>query len=192
MKTPSSPRRRAQRGMTLIVAMVLLMAMALFGIWSVKSSTTNLHIVGNTQARQEAMAVAQTALEQTISTPLFSQSPETVAATPIAGDVDGDGNADYTANVSPAPSCYRSKVVKVSDLDPAVSADMACMGSGAAQNSGVEVEGGSNIHGDSLCSDSEWNVRVVVADTDRTEANVAVNQGIKMRTLSTDANNACP
>jgi Tfp pilus assembly protein PilX len=187
------PARRArQGGATLIIAMVLLIAMALFGIWSVKSSTTNLHIVGNTQARQEAMAVAQTAMEQTISTPLFTQSPETVAAAPLPTDIDGDGNADYTANVSPAPSCYRTKVIKANDLDPAASADMACMGSGSVQNAGIEVEGGGTINGDSLCSDSEWNVRVVVADPDRTEANVAVNQGIKLRTLSTDANNACP
>lgn len=184
--------RRSQHGVTLIVAMVLLMAMALFGIWSVRSSTTNLHIVGNTQARQEAMAVAQTAMEKTISSPLFTQSPDTVAATPLAEDVDGDGNADYTANVSPAPSCYRTKVVKTSELDPATASDMACMGSGAAQNSGIELASGGTTNGDSLCSDSEWNVRVVVADTDRSEANVAVNQGIKLRTLSTDAANACP
>lgn len=191
MTTPSN-QRHAQQGMTLLVAMVLLMAMALFGIWSVKSSTTNLHIVGNTQARQEAMSVAQTALEKTISTPLFTQSPDTVAATPLPEDVDGDGNVDYTANVSPAPSCYRSKVIKSNELDPSVSADMACMGSSAAQNSGIEVAGGATNVGDSLCSDSEWNVRVQVVDTDRTDVNVAVNQGIKLRTLSTDASNACP
>lgn len=181
-----------QRGATLIVALVLLLAMSLFGLWSVKSSTTNLHIVNNTQARQEATAAAQAALEKTISSALFTQAPTTVAATPLQEDVDGDGVADYTARVSPAPSCYRSKVVKVSDLDPAQDADLSCMGSTASQNAGIESSAGSANDGDSLCSDSEWNVRVVVDDQDRTQARVAVNQGIKLRTLSTDAANACP
>lgn len=190
--TPRAPLMRRERGATLIVALVLLLAMSLFGLWSVKSSTTNLHIVSNTQARQEATAAAQAALEKTISSSLFTQSPATVAATPLAEDVDGDGQADYTARVSPAPSCYRSKVVKVAELDPAVDADLSCMGSTAAQNAGIETEGGNGNDGDSLCSDSEWNVRVVVDDQDRTQARVAVNQGIKLRTLSTDAANACP
>lgn len=189
IRTPRPHPR--QQGATLIVALVLLVAMSLFGLWSVKSSTTNLHIVNNTQARQEATAAAQAALEKTISSALFTQAPATVAATPLQEDVDGDGRADYTARVSPAPSCYRSKVVKVSDLDPAQDADLSCMGSTAAQNAGIEGGGGAN-DGDSLCSDSEWNVRVVVDDQDRTQARVAVNQGIKLRTLSTDAANACP
>ena len=116
-------RYRHQRGVTLIVALVLLMALALLAVWSYNSSTTNLRVVGNTQARQEALAAAQTALDQTVSSALFSQSPDIVAATPIPVDIDGDGVLDYTANVSPAPSCYRVKVVKQSDLDPDSSAD---------------------------------------------------------------------
>lgn len=183
--------RRQQRGMTLIVALVMLVALAMLSVWAVKTSTTNMRIVGNTQVRQEAVAAAQGAIEKTISSTLFIQEAAAVAAGPIPVDVDGDGIADYEARLSPKPACYRVRVLKVNELDPDVSADLVCLGSSSAVNAGIEVEGSAPTTGDSLCADSDWNVRAEVKDT-RSSASVAVNQGIAVRSLSTDTANACP
>lgn len=182
---------QTQRGVTLIVALIMLLALAMLGIWSFNLSTSNVRIVGNTQARQEALAAAQAAVEQTISSPLFVQQAAAVAAGPVPVDTDGDGGSDYEARLTPQPSCYRVRVIKVNELDPASTADLSCLGSGSAQNSGIEVEGAAPPTGDSLCADSEWNIRAEVNDP-RSNASVAVNQGVALRSLTIDAANACP
>ncbi len=195
MKTRHLNKLRAgaparQGGAILIVVLILLMVLGLSAVWAHNGSSANLRIMSNTQARQEALSAAQSSLERVISTTLFSSAPDTVAATPLMVDVDGDGQSDYTAQVSPAPSCYRVKSIKNSDLDPDTESDRSCMGSGTAQNAGIEGLSGTTS-GDSLCTDSEWNVRVTVSDP-RSKAFVAVNQGIKIRGPKTDAASACP
>jgi hypothetical protein len=149
-----------------------------------------VRVTGNTQARQLAFSAAQAAVERTISSPLFSQQPDAVAENPIAVDVDGDGSDDLVARLEPAPNCYRWRPVKTSSLDPAQLADRLCLGSGVAANAGIDIEP-TVPSGDSLCADSEWNVRVAVADP-ATGAAVAVNQGEALRGLITDAKNLCP
>ena len=103
MKHPRNGRR--QRGVTLIIALIMLAALALLSVWSLNVGTTNLRVVGNTQARQEALAAAQVAVENTISSPMFIQQAAAVAASPVEVDVDQNGAADYTANLTPAPAC---------------------------------------------------------------------------------------
>lgn len=182
---------RAQRGATLIVALILLTAMALLSVWAFNAGSTDLRVVGNSQSRQEVVSAAQAAIEQTISSPLFVQQPAAVASAPIPVDIDNSGQADLTATLQPAPACYRIRVVKVNELDPSASNDLPCLGSSSAQNPGVETAGSTPNTGDSLCADSDWNLRAVVTDP-RTQATAAVNQGVAVRSLVTDATNSCP
>ena len=182
--------RHRQRGVTLIVALIMLTALGLLAAFAVKSGTTNLRIVNNTQARHEAFAAAQAAVERTISSPLFSQQPAAVAANPIPVDVDGDGVSDFSVRLTPAPACYRWRSVKVGELNPTAAADRACLGSGVAANSGIDSSQALPV-GDSLCADSEWNIRAVAVNA-ATSASVSVNQGLALRGLITDVTNACP
>ena len=191
MSTRTRTRHHHQQGVTLIVALIMLVALAMLAVWGFNTSTTNLRVVGNTQARQEALAAAQGAVEQTISTPLFIQEAAAFNNAVVPIDVDGDGTSEYDATLSPQPSCYRARVLKVNELDPALSSDRNCLGSSSGNNAGIEVEGAAAPTGDSLCADSEWNVRAVVNDA-RSNASVAVNQGIAVRSLSTDTANTCP
>jgi hypothetical protein len=181
--------QRAQRGVTLIVALIMLTALGLIAASALRASNNNLRIVDNTRARQQAFAAAQTAVERTISDVSFVTQPQAVAANGIPVDLDGDGTPDLMAQISPAPSCYRWRAIKVTELDPAVAADRACLGSSAAINTGVR--GGLSTSEDSLCANSEWNVRAVVTDPSR-NAVVQVNQGIALRTLITEAADNCP
>jgi Tfp pilus assembly protein PilV len=181
--------RRPARGVTLVIALVMLAALGLIAAAAMRSGTANVRIVDNTQSRQAAFMAAQAAIESTISAPTFTQQPAAVAANPVTVDLDGDGAADLSATLSPAPACYRWKVIKVSELDAASAGDRACLGSGAVANSGID--GGTSGAGDSLCANSEWNVRAVVVDA-TTGADVRVNQGVQVRSLITDVTNNCP
>ena len=190
MTTRTTARTAAtQRGMTLIVVLILLTALGLMAALGVRSGATNLLAVGNTQSRQEAMSAAQTAIERTISTKEFSERPAAVAALPIAIDVDGDGTADQTVTLSPPPSCYNFRVVKMTELDPDVSADRVCLRGNGGNSAGIDAA--SLPAGDSMCADSEWNVRAAVNSPD-SGARAVVNQGVAMRGAVTDAANNCP
>ena len=184
-------RPRAQRGATLIIALIMLVALAMLGLWSFNAGTMNLRVVGNSQARQEVVAAAQaaTASGSCVKSGVLSVSSVAAGAIPI--DIDGDAVPDYQARLTPAPSCYRVRVLKVNELDPASEGDRACLGSSTATNPGIEIVGAAPVAGDSLCADSEWNVRAVVSDT-RSHATAAVNQGVAVRTLTTDTASACP
>jgi uncharacterized membrane protein (DUF485 family) len=181
--------RHGQRGVTLFVAMIMLSALSLMAVWAFNSSTMNMRVVGNSQTRQEVFAAAQTAIEQTISTPVFVQQPQAVAAAPIDIDVDGDGNADHSARLVPAPNCYRTRTVPMGELDAAVPADLPCLRSASAMQNGIDAD--DNASGESLCADSEWNVRALVSDV-ASGATVAMVQGVAVRGLVTDAVNGCP
>lgn len=179
-----------QRGATLLVAMIFLILMSLFAVSAFKSSTSNLRVIGNMQARQESIAVGQQAIEQTISSSVFTSNPAVVAATPVSVDIDGNGTVDYTATLNPQPHCYRTKAIKSSELNPALPADLACMKSSVVQQGGLDIPDAAADAGNSLCANSEWNIGAQVVDQ-RSGTKVVVNQGVAVRVLETDAANSC-
>lgn len=185
-------RRHSQNGATLIVAMIFLVLMSLFAASAFRTSTTNLRITGAMEIRQEALAVAQKAIEKTISSTLFTTSPSTVAATPVVVNVDGvgAGGVTYTATLMPTPACYRTKPIKTAALDLAKADDIACIKSTKVERGGSDF-GASSDAGDSMCSNSEWNIGARVTDPS-TGTVVSANQGVAVRVLSTDAANSCP
>jgi hypothetical protein len=183
-------RQTKQQGSTLVVTLIFLVLMSLFAVNAFNSSSTNLRVVGNMEARQESMAAAQLGVEQTISSTLFASNPDGVAANALPVDINGDGSADLQVRMLPKPSCYRVLPIKTVDLNPALNADLSCMRSGALQNSGLDSPDVTAAAGDSMCSQSEWNIRAEVVDA-RTGTMVAVNQGVGLRVLGTDAANSC-
>lgn len=185
-----NPSLRAQRGATLVVAMIFLVLMSLFAISAFTNSSTNLRVVGNMQARQEAITSAQIAVEKTISSTTFSTSPDAVAANAVEVDIDRNGTNDYTVRMTPKPKCFRAKPIKTVELDASLPSDLVCMKSGVVTTGGLDAPGGAAASGNSLCSNSEWNIRAEVQDA-RTGTKVAVNQGVALRILETDAMNAC-
>lgn len=190
---PANPRAglaSRQRGATLVVALIFLVLMSLFAINAFMGSSTNLRVVGNMQVRQEAVAAAQDALEATISSTAFALAPATVAAAPVNVDIDGNGSTDYVVRITPQPSCYRVMPIKNNQLNPNVAADRECIVSSLMRNSGIDTSEASVSSDDSLCASTEWNLRAQVTDN-RTGALVAVNQGVGIRVLSSDAATSC-
>ena len=191
MKTPSS-----QRGATLVVALIFLILMGLFAISAFNSSTGNLRIVGNTQARQESLAAAQTAIESTISSVAFFKNPDGVAASPVLVDVDGYGTTDYFATLSPAPQCFRAKPILAADI-PAAPQDTSIPDPYAPCRPSQRI-GGAFIDSPSAptgpdpesCANSEWNIRAEVKDA-KSATKIAANQGVGVIVFGNEVSSYC-
>ena len=170
----------------------MLVVLAMLAVMAFKSSTTNQRIVANTQARAEALAAVQAAIELTISSSQFTRTPAEVAAHPILIAIDGDGDSahKYSVTLSPPPVCYRKKVIPTSALDLAAPAfkDRNCLGP-TQREFGTDSDQAVQ-NSDSICATTDWNVRAVVLDA-ATKASVAINQGVTVRVLTTDADNNC-
>lgn len=184
-----------QRGTALIVAIVFLLLLSTLALAGLRSSTTNVQIVGNMQARQEVVAAAQMLIEQTISTDEFARNPGGVAnAAVVVADFNGDGQPDATArlrdenNQLAPPACLRARSVALVDLDPSNELDAPCFASASLTNPGLVSTGGAPAG--SLCADTEWEI-VATATDDRTGARMTLRQGVTLRTSVIGLNTVC-
>lgn len=159
--------KHKQRGATLLVALVMLVVLTLLIVSAIRSSTTNLRIAGNMQMQEEAIAAAQQASEQILSTN-FTASP-VAASIPVT-----IGLTTYTANVA-QPTCTGSKALLNSDLNiPA-----ECISSGTSQNTGIVFASGAQTTGTAWCYSQQWDVQTTVLDS-RTGAAATTHQGVSL------------
>jgi Tfp pilus assembly protein PilX len=189
-QAPRAPLRR-QRGVTLIVALIMLVLLTLLALTSFNLGNSNLQIVSNMQQRNEAVAAAQEVIEEAISSTRFFSSPDDALANPCGAanqrciDTNGDGKPDVTV-VLAKPVCAKAQAVKNSSLDLAQSENAGCVVS-QVQNFGTS----GAVTGDSLCADSVWELRATATD-DVTEASVEVTQGVAVRVAKDDIATNCP
>ena len=61
------PRRRRQRGTTLVVVLIMLVVLTLFAVSAINIANVNSKVVGNMQQRIVAESLAQTALETVLN-----------------------------------------------------------------------------------------------------------------------------
>jgi hypothetical protein len=165
--------QRRQSGSTLLISLVLLVMLTLFVLTVINTTNINSRIAGNMQTLIEAQAAAQQAIEQVISTANFSTNP---AGVPSTISVNTSNEKTYVVNV-PTPTCISVVPIKTIELDITNTDDAACLGSGAVVGAGIVGAGGG---GNSLCSNSQWDVRANVADA-ATSASVAIHQGVAVR-----------
>jgi len=183
--------RCGQRGATLLVSLIMLVLLTLFAIGALNTANTNLKVVGNMQAKAEAMNIAQETIETVLSTPLFISNPANAVLTPcgsantLCTDINADGTTDYTSVLSPAPKCVTVKPIKNSDLDLATSEGLSCS-AGQAQQFGVA----GAVTGDSLCSNTVWEITAVTTGAN-SGASATVTQGVGVRISSDDAGSSC-
>lgn len=170
-----------QRGSTLLVALVMLVLLTLIALSAMKATTTSIQIVGNAQIREEANTAAQQAIEGVISSN-FTAAP---AASSVAVAF---GAANYTVHVD-TPTCTSSLNLTNAMLNPAISADAACLGSGAATNTGIMISGvAAAPTGQSWCYQQNWDVSASVSDSN-TGSSTTVHQGVFTRV---PAGTECP
>lgn len=184
-RSPSS--RNSQRGIALVLGMIMLILMTLLAISAFQASNVNLRIAGNMQVRQETLTAAQTAIETVLSSPSFVDTSAPVGPTNV--DLNG---ATYTVEFTPAPTCKSIVDIPSEDLVPANPDDFVCIPSGALAggSSGVFMPSGPPTP-PSYCSNTRWALTANVADA-RTGAKTTLEQGVGVRVSKAKAMTACP
>ena len=192
---------RRQSGATLIVTLVMLIMLTLFAISAMNTSTTNLQVVGNMQVRHEGLRATQEAIEATLSTTQFKETPLNAVANPcgaantLCTDLNGDGVPELTTRLTPAPACKQARIIKVSELSVAspVSEDVGCL---QAQQQGTFAVAGAQTAGDSLCGQTVWEITAQTLNSGAaiatSDVNVGVTQGVGVRMPALDVVSNCP
>jgi len=185
----ANPRR--QQGATLLVAMIMLVVLMLFVVSAMNTATTNLKVVGNMQAKNEALTAAQEAIETTISQTQFISTPTNAvpvpcgAANTLCMNVSGNATPDYTTVLNPAPGCVTLKPIKNTELNLTNTEDLGCS-AGQQQQFGVA----GAVTGDSLCANSVWEITAQTTGANSGAA-LTVVQGVGVRISGDDAATSC-
>jgi len=156
--------RGRQRGVALVIGMIMLVMLTLLVVSAINTSTTNLKIAGNMQSEDEARAMAQQAIEQFISS-YANFYPVLVGPTTTGFDINNDTNNDYSVTVA-RPVCKRA-----AQQIPPRSIDCA----NGAKN-GI------------YCWDTLWEVAATAVDT-KSGVSQSVVQGVSL-TFAPDFNPA--
>ena len=172
---------RSQRGITLIVALVMLVMVTLLAVSSFRVSNTNLKVISATQGRGEAMSAAQAAVEQLLSSAAFAGDPTGLGSQPINVDLTGDGSVEYIVQMNqPPPTCLKSRPTDPTTLDISNPNDRACFGSAIV----------GQVTTAASCADTIWEVTARTKDT-VTSAETTIRQGVSMRVSVTEAISSC-
>lgn len=154
----ASPGR--QRGIVLILSLIMLMVLTLIAVSAIRLSTVNLRSVANAQARTEAMSTAQ----RTIDLVLSSNFTDNIAGTASTVTV-AEGGKNYTVVIA-RPCLVRTVPVKNVDLDITKSDDKKCL------------DTLSNPY--SACADTIWQIQAT-STSGWFGANVSITQGTGIR-----------
>jgi len=185
--------RREQKGVTMIVGLIMLVVLTLLVLASFQLGKNNLEIVGNMQTRGESVASAQQAIEAAINSPLLTTNPDAIFSPPcgtnntLCYDVNGDDTNDVTVTLTPNPSCIKAETIKNKNLNLGLEDDRRCTIGVIQGQFGIE----SSDSSDSLCSNSVWDIRALAQDT-TTNSKAVVEQGVAVRVRTVDVETACP
>ncbi|MDH4611119.1 PilX N-terminal domain-containing pilus assembly protein [Pseudomonas sp. BN102] len=163
----TSASKRDQQGATLVVGLIMLLMLTLLVGSAFTMSGSSLKSVGNMQARDEALAAANLATEQVVSSP-FTDAP---TAEWINVDINNDGATDYTVSMAP-PTC-------ISETELPVVAE------------GKE----SGIRAGVVTPDSQWNTvwELAATVTDPVSgAATKVRSGVRVVLSQSEKESVCP
>jgi type II secretory pathway pseudopilin PulG len=163
----TSSHPRAQRGAALVVGLIMLVLVTIMLLAALTLSTSGFRSVTNMQFREEAIAAANRAIDQVISSS-FTADP---TSEEIEVDIDADGDTDYTVVID-EPQCVSA--TEAFGADPSSLSLPGSMTVGSTWN-------------------TVWDVRATVApDSNAGGAAVVVRAGV--RALITDAQKetVCP
>lgn len=162
---------KAQRGATLVMGLIMLTLITVMVTSAFTISTTDMRSVGNMQARGEAVAAANKAIEQVLSSP-FTDAPASEA---IDVDINKDGKADYRVEFA-KPSCISASEMAGMTAPPS----SVLLGSAFAVST-------SNFY------QTIWDLDASVTDLSdgASGASVRVRQGVRVLLTQTQYNTVC-
>ena len=165
---------RAQRGVTLIIGLIMLVLITLMVTTAFMLSNTNLKAVGNMQFRDEAIAAANVATEDVLSSLLSGGSTVQPPERTISIDINNDGTSDYSVAIS-APTCVRSTEIGGGASGP---------GTGSSVTLGLPS-------GTPPTYNTVWDVDANVTDA-ASGAAVRVRQGVRVLLSQAQKDAVCP
>lgn len=168
-----------ERGATLLVAMIILVVLTLLVVYAVRMGNTNLRIAGNMQARTEASAVAEQAVEKTIELVIDTSNINTITAQSYPIVVN---NETYDVTVKPLDTCLLEVPVLNSELNPANANDVPCFENQDADKAMTAT--GELTNTPSACKTQNWEIEAQVVGRS-TQAKVTHLQGISVRVPAT-------
>ena len=182
-----------QRGLTLLMALIMLVVLTLLALVSFNVGNSTLIVVSNMQQRDESVAAAREVIEEAISTTRLFETPTAVLQNPCDGvsnqrcvDVNGDGVQDVKVQLE-TPDCIQVKAVKVGALDLKEKEDQGCS---RGESNGTDLFEDAPA-GNSECADTVWELRANARDA-TTGAAVGVVQGVAVRVSKDDVITRCP
>jgi hypothetical protein len=162
--------RHRQKGVTLIVALIMLVLITLMVATAYTLTTTNLKSVGNMQFRNESIAAANKASEQVIGTYFDAAMATVPAAQTITFDVNNDGTVDYSVAVT-SPVCVQATKLPATSTIPC------------------------NPDYPLLCPSSNystlWDIQSTVTDP-ISGSSVRIHQGVRKEVTQLQCNSICP
>ncbi|OHC71306.1 MAG: hypothetical protein A2045_07325 [Rhodocyclales bacterium GWA2_65_20] len=167
----------SQRGVTLVIGLIMLVLLTLLGMSAFNTSTSYFKVIGNMQHQTVAGAAAQSALDQVLSHGAYFTEP-TTAPTSIDVDINGDGNANDLTVTLTQPCLLSTVTITTSELSPTNTDDLKCLGTAVGKNTGIM---GQSLGGSaSECARVTWRVTATVTD-DLTRATAQVTEGASVR-----------
>ncbi|MBE7941970.1 MULTISPECIES: hypothetical protein [Ramlibacter] len=169
---------RGQRGITLIVGLILLILITLMVTTAFTLNTTNLKAVGNMQFRNEVISAANRAVEVVIGssfpTGFTSLPPQQTLTLNINNDANPNRNPDYSVTVF-TPTC--------------LSATTVTGGSNSSSCGGFRAGGLAGCQ--SSTYSSLWQIDATVTDS-VTGAQVTLTQGFRQEISAAQKAAVCP
>lgn len=137
-----------------MISLVMLIVLTLLVVSAIRMSNTNMKIVGNLQAKNEATTAAQDAIERVMSNLSNFYTPAQLS---FSIDINNDGVTDYTA-VTSAPTCIKMIAVDGYGADFAESApkdtywDITAVVTDSRTGAAVTVHQGAKVRMDSTAT----------------------------------------
>jgi len=156
-----------QRGAVLVIGMIMLVLITLMLVTALNLGTTNFRAMTNMQFRSEAIAAANKAIEQVISSP-FAAAP---AAETINVDLNNDATDDYIVQIN-VPQCIYA--AQAFGADPSSLSLPAAMSAASTWN-------------------TVWDLDASVASADNAGgAAVRVHSGVRVLLSEVEKDAVCP
>jgi Tfp pilus assembly protein PilV len=167
--------RRRQRGITLVVSLIMLVVLTLIVVSAIQFGNINLKISGNAQAEAEATAATQVGIEKMIKEVNAATKIDLVNAQPAMAV--STGGASYTVNVK-KPACVLTSNIVTTELDPSNEKDVPCYEGDPTEK--LFDSNGKPIAQPTACKKQHWEIEATVDDA-KSGAKVSMLQGVAVR-----------
>ncbi len=155
-----------EQGAVLVIGLIMLLLLSLMVVASQTAGRTSLMIVQNLQNQIIALDLANSTLEEAISSPRLVNAPAAIFVPGCNGvvntrcfDLDADGVMDVSVALQPQPFCIQAQTIQNSQLNLDDPEEAACLFA-LPVDPGIQL----GVSNDSLCAMSMWEVTAVATD----------------------------